>query len=126
MKREKCLPDGKDMKQERMYQNIYHNCRLERHSMVMEHCVAAVDWLIQIHGMPSRKLSKVWSVLKIEDELDQILMAKTGTKQKKSMKKVDKKSNATSTPTTPVKAPKNRRQKMEHTKVSLWFIMIKR
>ena len=88
---------------------------LDRPMEALAQCVAASDWLTNVWHLTPSKLHKIWSVLKIENELDLIYMAKTKQMLLKEKKEAEKSSSA---PPTPVKTPKTRNQKKEHTKVS--------
>ena len=104
------------MKLESLYDNNVHIWRTECQQMVKEHCVATVDWLIEFHGLAPSKLYKMWSVLEIETELDNMKLSKQLVTTKKIVASKQSKAKS-STPTTPVKTPKTRQQKKTHTKV---------
>ena len=100
-------------------QNISKWCRLEHHNVVMAHCMASADWLITFHGVPSSKLYRMWSVLNLDVELENLKREKlreTISTMKLSADMLKKTQKAKVT--TPLKTPKTRNQKKAHVKVS--------
>ena len=94
---------------------LHQKCRIEHQNMVTKHVMASADWLITFQRISRSKILRMWSVLNLDAEFERL-------KQQKKLEKRANMKQATEMPKvatmTPVKTPKTRQQKKNHTKVS--------